>query len=149
VVLVVLRCGLALSGETACCRRFCMPLTMAQLDDIRAECLADDIDIPAEAVSWIECEARTFFESGGTCFPRKQGLEGAETLAWYDLQQRQFESTDTNTMLDALSNALFKVFLPHRARPIPHLPPKLPANHLKPSQAILRSISFHYPSVPL
>jgi hypothetical protein len=55
---------------------------MAQLDDIRAECLADDIDIPAEAVSWIECEARTFFESGGTCFPRKQGLEGAETLAW-------------------------------------------------------------------
>jgi len=86
-----------------------MPLTMEELDDIRAECLADDIDIPEEAASWVKGEAIKFFESGGTLFPRNEGLEGAETLAWYDLKQRQFESTDADTMLDALSMALFKV----------------------------------------
>ena len=86
-----------------------MPLTKEQLLDIRGDCMADDIDIPPEAVSWVESEAIKFFESGGTCLPRNEGLEGAETHAFYDLQQRQFESTDADTMLDALSAALFKV----------------------------------------
>jgi len=86
-----------------------MPLTMEELKDIRDDCMADDIDIPEEAVSWVRSEAIKFFESGGSCFPRNEGLEGAETLAWYDLQQRQFETTDADTMMDALSRALFKV----------------------------------------
>ena len=86
-----------------------MPLTMEQLEDIRSECMADDIDIPEEATSWISTEAHKFFESGGTDYPRPEGLESAETHAWYDLNQRQFESTDADTMMDALSMALFKV----------------------------------------
>ena len=86
-----------------------MPLTMEQLLDIRGDCMADDVDIPPEALSWVESEAIKFFESGGTDRPRNEGLEGAETHAWYDLNQRQFESTDADTMLDALSAALFKV----------------------------------------
>lgn len=86
-----------------------MPMTMQELEDVRTDCMADDIDIPEEALSWIPSEAVKFFESGGTDYPRNRGLEGAETLAWYDLQQRQFETTDTDTMLDALAMALFKV----------------------------------------
>lgn len=82
---------------------------MEELLDIRGDCLADDIDIPPEAVSWTEREAIQFFESGGTHYPRHEGLAGAETHAWYDLTQRQFESTDAATMLNALSSALFKV----------------------------------------
>ncbi|KAL1522309.1 hypothetical protein AB1Y20_017301 [Prymnesium parvum] len=86
-----------------------MPLSEERLHEIRADCLADDIEIPPEAVSWVESEAIKFFESGGTLLPRNEGLEGAETLAWYDLTQRQLETTDADTMLDALSAALFKV----------------------------------------
>uniref|UniRef100_A0A6V3YT27 Uncharacterized protein n=1 Tax=Prymnesium polylepis TaxID=72548 RepID=A0A6V3YT27_9EUKA len=86
-----------------------MPLTMDELKDIRDECMADDIDIPDEAVSWVKSEAVKYFDSGGTWLPRESGLEGAEVHAWYDVNQRQFESTDTDTMMDALSMALFKV----------------------------------------
>ena len=39
-----------------------MPMSRQELEDIRAECMADDIDIPDEAESWIPSEARTFFE---------------------------------------------------------------------------------------
>ena len=37
-------------------------MSRQELEDIRAECMADDIDIPDEAESWIPSEARTFFE---------------------------------------------------------------------------------------
>lgn len=86
-----------------------MPLSRARLEDIRNECIADDIELPEEAVSWTEREAFSFFESGGVCFPRKEGLEGAETHAWHDMTQRQFETTDSGTMVEALAVALFKV----------------------------------------
>ena len=86
-----------------------MPLTMEELKDIRDECMADDIDIPDEAVSWVKSEAVKYFESGGTWYPRHDGLDGAEVHAWHDINQRQFESTDADTMMDALSMAIFKV----------------------------------------
>jgi len=41
-------------------------LTMAQLEDIQASCLADDIQIDFNRMSlWDECTVRAFFESGG------------------------------------------------------------------------------------
>ena len=75
----------------------------------QAECLADDIDIPDEAVAWVRDEAVEFFESGGSKLPRHAGIAGAEVHAWHDLQQRQFESTDTGTMLEALERAFDKL----------------------------------------
>ena len=52
-----------------------MPLTAADLETIRDECLADDVEIPAEAVAWIEEEAVAFFESGGTELPRDNRVD--------------------------------------------------------------------------
>lgn len=85
-----------------------MPITMEEILEIRNELMADDVDVPPEALSWVSCEVREFFESGGRVIPRPPGFEGAEIHAWYELEQRRFEQTDTDTMMDALSAALFK-----------------------------------------
>ena len=50
-------------------------------------------------------EAREYFESGGITVPRHAGLEGAETLAYYDLQ-REAEKQRSSTMLEALQRTL-------------------------------------------
>ena len=55
-----------------------MPLTLERLRELQSECLADDLELPAEAVAWIESEARAYFESGGVELPRPRGLESAE-----------------------------------------------------------------------
>ena len=45
-------------------------LTMEQLEDIQASCLADDIQIDFNRMSlWDEATARAFFESGGETVP--------------------------------------------------------------------------------
>ena len=76
---------------------------------IQNDCMADDIDIPAEAVAWVPCEVRAYFESGGNELPTIMGgFEGAEIHAHYELTQKRFESTGMDDMLDALSGALFK-----------------------------------------
>ena len=47
-----------------------MPLTLAQLEDIQADCLADDVAIDFEKMRlWTEADAVAFFESGGTVEP--------------------------------------------------------------------------------
>ena len=87
------------------------------------ECMADDIEIPHEATAWIPVEARAFFESGGQELPEiKAGFEGAEIHAFYEMRQRRMESTDADTMMDALSAALFKTtgdssFKPDESKP--------------------------------
>ena len=82
---------------------------MERLVEIQNECMADDIDIPNEAVAWVESEARAYFESGGNELPTIMGgFEGAEIHAFYDMTQRRMETTDSDTMLEALSAALFK-----------------------------------------
>jgi len=78
-----------------------MVLTTEDLLRVREECLADDIEIPAEAVSWVEAEAREYFESGGTKFPRHIGLEGAETHTYFE-RTRDEEMNSAATMLEAL-----------------------------------------------
>jgi hypothetical protein len=78
-----------------------MPLTTAELLMIREECLADDVEVPAEAVSWVASEAREFFESGGTKIPRYEGLEGAETHAYFE-RARDEQMNSAATMLEAL-----------------------------------------------
>ena len=42
-----------------------MPLTVGELEDIRSEAFADDVDIPSEAYSWTAAQAERFFQSGG------------------------------------------------------------------------------------
>ena len=42
-----------------------MPLTISELEDLRAECFADDLDIPPAAMQWGEERARNYFESAG------------------------------------------------------------------------------------
>ena len=84
-------------------------MTMEEIKDIQSECLADDIEIPPEAVAWVPCEVRAYFESGGNELPTiYAGFEGAEIHAHYELTQKRFESTGVDDMLDALSGALFK-----------------------------------------
>jgi len=47
-----------------------MPLTMAQLEGIQADLMADDVEIDFEKMSlWTEKQAETYFESGGTVEP--------------------------------------------------------------------------------
>ena len=43
----------------------CMPLTRAELQALREEYLADDIEIDDEMLEWSREEASVFFESGG------------------------------------------------------------------------------------
>ena len=43
-----------------------MPLTLEELEDIQADCLADDVDIVFEKMSlWDETTVREYFENGG------------------------------------------------------------------------------------
>ena len=45
-------------------------LTLADLEQIQLEALADDVEIDlARMQLWSECEARAYFESGGTAVP--------------------------------------------------------------------------------
>jgi len=46
-----------------------MPLSLAQLEEIRSECFADDLAVPPDAESWTREEAEAFFESGGQVRP--------------------------------------------------------------------------------
>ena len=71
--------------------------------------MADDVEIPPEAVAWVPCEARAYFESGGRELPTIMGgFEGAEIHAHYEMAQKRMEHMDSDAMLDALSAALFK-----------------------------------------
>ena len=86
-----------------------MPITMERLKEIQNDCMADDVVIPHEAIAWIESEAIAYFESGGFELPTIQpGFEGAEIHAFYEMSQRRMETTNADTMMDALSAALFK-----------------------------------------
>ena len=69
-----------------------MPLTLERLRELQSECLADDLKLPAEAVAWIESEARAYFESGGVELPRPRGLESAEIHAFYDMRREEARS---------------------------------------------------------
>ena len=84
-----------------------MPLTLAQLEAIRDECLADDVEIPPESVAWIEAEARAYFESGGAELPRKPGLEGAEVLAYYEVRKPTVHNSSPAFLMDALHTTLY------------------------------------------
>ena len=43
-----------------------MPLTLEELEDIQADCLADDVEIVFEKMSlWDETTVREYFENGG------------------------------------------------------------------------------------
>ena len=47
-----------------------LPLSLARLEDIQSDCLADDVDIDYERMQhWSEAEATRYFESGGTEAP--------------------------------------------------------------------------------
>lgn len=71
--------------------------------------MADDVPVPPEAVAWVECEAREYFESGGIQLPQIMGgFEGAEIHSFYELKQKRVEHQGMDDMLDALSSALFK-----------------------------------------
>ena len=46
-----------------------MPLTVAELEDIRSNYFAEDVPIEEEMTSWTEDQAIVFFDSGGTTRP--------------------------------------------------------------------------------
>ena len=46
-----------------------MPLSLAELNELRSEFFCDDVSIPAHAVHWERGQAIAFFESGGTSIP--------------------------------------------------------------------------------
>ena len=51
-----------------------MPLSLAQLEEIREECMAEDVDIDLDRMArWSEETARTFFENGGEAEHEMQG----------------------------------------------------------------------------
>mgnify|MGYP006932645595 CR=1 FL=1 len=46
-------------------------LTLAELQDVQADAMADDVDIDLEKMSlWSAAEAATYFESGGEQEPK-------------------------------------------------------------------------------
>ena len=93
----------------SCAASRTMPLTHERIKEIQEECLADDVDVPPEAAAWTEDEAFAYFESGGRALPQLgAGFRSAEIHAFYELKQRRFESLPADTMVDALSAALFK-----------------------------------------
>ena len=82
-----------------------MPLTRERLLELQSDCHADDIEIPDEAVAWVEKEAIDFFQSGGETYPRPAGLESCEIHAYYD-KRRDEVANSSDTMLAALERAL-------------------------------------------
>ena len=71
--------------------------------------MADDVDIPGEAVAWVESECYAYFESGGQELPQiMAGFEGAEIHAHYEIKQKRMEDQTMDDMLNALSASLFK-----------------------------------------
>ena len=53
--------------------RRAMPLTLAAIEEIQAECLADDLEIDLDKMSlWDEEAVREYFESGGAVEPAAQ-----------------------------------------------------------------------------
>ncbi len=58
-----------------------MPVSLAELEEIQSELLADDVAIPADAAGdWSDEEARVFFESGGRRRPVARRLRTLEAL---------------------------------------------------------------------
>ena len=45
-------------------------LTLETLEIIRADAFADDVEIPAEAITWSKADAVAYFESGGVVVPK-------------------------------------------------------------------------------
>ncbi|EOD16318.1 hypothetical protein EMIHUDRAFT_210674 [Emiliania huxleyi CCMP1516] len=82
-----------------------MPLTLERLRELQSECLADDLELPAEAVAWIESEARAYFESGGVELPRPRGLESAEIHAFYDMRREEARSSSAALLRETLGSA--------------------------------------------
>ena len=71
----------------SCPRYPIMPLTLQQLEGIRAECHADDVEISLAAMSlYSEEEARAYFESGGKVVP--QSAAGAAGASSDELKQK-------------------------------------------------------------
>ena len=56
-------------------------LSPADIDEIRSQCFADDIELPAGAETWSENEVRRFFEGGGESAPAT-ALYAVSDLHW-------------------------------------------------------------------
>ena len=70
-------------GGSCCCAA--MPLTQQQLEDIRSEVFADDVDIISAMQLWSIAEVTAYFESGGTERP----TAGAAIVDLTDATQQQ------------------------------------------------------------
>jgi hypothetical protein len=57
-----------------------MTLSMAELEELRAECFADDMSIPSEATLWSRERATLYFETAGAS--EKPGYKPTTTAAW-------------------------------------------------------------------
>ena len=60
-------------------------LTLAELEDIRAEAFADDISLPPDATSWTRERAVLYFETAGQS--EQSGYEPHAEMAWTQQQQ--------------------------------------------------------------
>ena len=114
-----------------------MPLSLERLRELQSECLADDLELPAEAVAWIESEARAYFESGGVELPRPRGLESAEIHAFYDMRREEARSSSA-VMLAALAKTLGGPPAKPPAEPAPAAAPEPSSPADADAEALLR-----------
>ena len=84
-----------------------MPLTLAQLEEMREECMAEDIEIDMSTMaSWSEERARTYFENGGedenevSAWLRENNLLTIETAFRYHFETLDAIKSRVQSALD-------------------------------------------------
>ena len=80
-----------------------MPLSQTELENIRADCFAEDVEIPPEATLWwAEADAEQYFNSGGTDMPSPSPPPGAFAAATDPALPQLLESLQLAHLSDAL-----------------------------------------------
>ena len=78
---------------------------MERVQDVQADCLADDIEIEAAMVDWSDGELREFFETGGVTRPAgavSENSSSSATVRLYAISDLHWDYQKNRTWLDAL-----------------------------------------------
>ena len=77
---------------------------MERVQDVQADCLADDIEIEAAMVDWSDGELREFFETGGATRPvaANENSGSSATVRLYAISDLHWDYQKNRTWLDAL-----------------------------------------------
>jgi len=95
--------------EAVCSRSPCRTqirfyVCMERVQDVQADCLADDIEIEAAMVDWSDGELRDFFETGGVTRPvaANENSGSSATVRLYAISDLHWDYQKNRTWLDAL-----------------------------------------------